>query len=321
MKKQFVIVIITLILLTVGLSGCIENGADGFGKSNEEKILGAWGGLVAGDVETSIFNFFSNGTFSVSAMVFDFWSDSNIRQMIWGTYVMTDNTLATEVKGDTSAFKYSFSDDGKKLTLIAIEQSGQFAVLTKYSSPPAIPSIRFLKDDDTFMLTVFSVNPLDILWSNIEITGTCDTSGLGTYVAAGDKITNCLDTITIRDMPTNFLLGSWTFSVISESASVVVRAENSKIKITLTTAGPNYPSTGYSYTDSVKIRCNGTLLTETGISTGNTGWEVGESLYIGGATPTLDDNASDLIALAPADYSISVTVMNTVIFDNLMKIV
>ncbi len=49
MKKQLVIVGIILVLLAVGLSGCSEKSTDGLGKSNEEKILGTWGGVVAGE--------------------------------------------------------------------------------------------------------------------------------------------------------------------------------------------------------------------------------------------------------------------------------
>jgi len=59
MKKQLVIVGITLVLLVVGLSGCNEKSTD------EEKILGTWLGETSGDEETSIFNFFSNGTYSI----------------------------------------------------------------------------------------------------------------------------------------------------------------------------------------------------------------------------------------------------------------
>ncbi|MCK4364437.1 MAG: hypothetical protein KAW45_00115 [Thermoplasmatales archaeon] len=249
MKKQLLIVVITLILLAVGLSGCNEKGIDILGKSNEEKILGTWGIVVSEDEETPIYSFFSNGTFSVSAMMPDFWSKSATRQTIWGTYVMTDETLAMNRKGDAKAFEYSFSDNGKKLTLIDVEQGGQFAVLTKYDSPPQIPSIQFIKNDIgyIFTLTVSAVDPSNVPWSNIEITGTCDTSGLGTYVAVGDMITDCSGTLTIRDVSTNILLGSWTLSG-SLAPNLAWTLNDAEDTITIT-SGSSSDTYGASSTD------------------------------------------------------------------------
>jgi len=152
---------------------------------------------------------------------------------IWGTYVMTDGTLAIEVEGDTRAFQYSFSNNDKKLTLIDVEQGGQFAVLTKYDSP--IPSIQFIKNNVNYTLTVSAINPSVVLWSNIEITGTCDTSSLGTYVAVGDMITSCSGTITIRDVSTNILLGTWTFTVTTPHIQFYKDIDS----LTITTADPN----------------------------------------------------------------------------------
>jgi len=50
-----------------------------------------------------------------------------------------------------------------------------------------------------------------ILWSDIEITGTCDKSDLGDYVTKGDKIQACSGNIVITHKPTDSELGSWTF--------------------------------------------------------------------------------------------------------------
>ena len=114
-------------------------------------------------------------------------------------------------------------------------------------------------------------------------------------------------------------------STEAENASVVVRAEGGKIKITLTTGGNNMPSTGYSYASSLTIRLNGTTLPETNIDdVGNTAYEVGESLFIGGATPEttgLYDTSSAIGQLVPADYSITVTIIETVIYDDVVTIV
>jgi hypothetical protein len=311
MKKQFVIIIIILMLVTVGLSGCNENGNGGSGKSYEEKILGAWGGIATGDEETSIFKFYSNGSFSVNAMRFDFWEDSSTRQTVWGTYVMTDETLATEVFGDTEAFEYSFSEDGNKLTLIAVDESGEFIVLSKYSSPPVLPSIKFLKDDDNFMLTVISVSPSNLPWNNIRITGTCDTSDLGTYVVAGDTITDCFDIITIRDKATNFLLGSWTFSFSAEDASVAGEGTNNQIKMVLASGGNNYNG-GYNIAGDVVIFINGQKVkTYTTVT-----WETGGQILLGLNGVEWEEGYT----CPEGDYVVTVAIKDWVVFDGTITV-
>jgi len=107
----------------------------------------------------------------------------------------------------------------------------------------------------------------------------------------------------------------------AENAGISIIPENGKIKITLTKSGDRMPSTGYAFSNSVSVRLNGTLLPMGGISGGNTGWEIGESLYIGNAAPALDDIASDLTQLGSGDYSVTVTVIETVIYDGIIKII
>jgi nitrous oxidase accessory protein len=106
---------------------------------------------------------------------------------------------------------------------------------------------------------------------------------------------------------------------MAESTSIVVREENSKIKMTLVCGGQNYPSSGYSFAIDVTVRLNGTVLAENNLE-GNTGWEIGESLYIGGKTPILDDNESAIDSLNPGEYTITVTIIETVIFDDSITI-
>jgi flagellin-like protein len=108
-------------------------------------------------------------------------------------------------------------------------------------------------------------------------------------------------------------------STEAENASVVVRAENGRIKITLTTGGNNMPSTGYSFSNSVTVRLNGTVLADT--YTGNTAFEVGESLYIGDSTPSMNDNSTGVSQLGSGDYYLTVTIMETVIYDDSITIV
>ena len=107
----------------------------------------------------------------------------------------------------------------------------------------------------------------------------------------------------------------------AENASVAVKAENSKIKITLTTAGNNMPDVGYSFTNTVTIRLNGSAMPETALTA--TDWAVGGSLYIGDVTgtETLDDTASDVTGLVPDSYSVTVVIAETVIYDDSVRII
>ena len=84
MKKQFVMITITTILVTVGLSGCNENINTENGKSSEEEILGVWGGITVGDNETALFNFYSNGNFSLNTLLADFYDQPINRKTVWG---------------------------------------------------------------------------------------------------------------------------------------------------------------------------------------------------------------------------------------------
>jgi hypothetical protein len=44
-------------------------------------------------------------------------------------------------------------------------------------------------------------------------------------------------------------------------------------------------------------------------------------IYIGGSTPSLDDSASELTALAPATYLITVVIDRIVIYDDSIMII
>lgn len=111
-----------------------------------------------------------------------------------GTYRIDGGKVCITAGGMELCFNYDVSNNGNTVTLTGM---GQFT-LTKTSSEPAIPD----DGDDTG----------DLKWEDIGISGDCDTSNLGTYVLAGDQITSCSGTITIRYIPTNTLLGSWEFT-------------------------------------------------------------------------------------------------------------
>ncbi len=107
---------------------------------------------------------------------------------------------APEVLEDTD-FDISASKDGY------LEASSIITVLDISNTPV----ITFIKDNIQLTLTVASVDPENVLWSDIYANGSCNTSGLGTYVTAGDVISDCQGTINITYLPTNTLIGSWTF--------------------------------------------------------------------------------------------------------------
>jgi len=80
-----------------------------------------------------------------------------------------------------------------------------------------MPSIFFVQDDIEDTLTIMSIYPDDVKWSDIVIGHSSDggyshTITSGQYVTEGDQITGCSGTITIEYAPTNTFFGSWTFN-------------------------------------------------------------------------------------------------------------
>jgi len=73
------------------------------------------------------------------------------------------------------------------------------------------PDIQFEMDDINNTLTVVSVDPDDVLWSNIDISGDCMYIFM-TYVTSGDHFTDCYGTITLTYIPTTTTIGTWEFS-------------------------------------------------------------------------------------------------------------
>ena len=73
------------------------------------------------------------------------------------------------------------------------------------------PSVYFLSSYIDNTLTVMSTES-NLEWDDFSIVGTCNTSGLGTYVTFGDMITNCSGQIIISYEPTGGTMGTWTFS-------------------------------------------------------------------------------------------------------------
>jgi hypothetical protein len=74
-----------------------------------------------------------------------------------------------------------------------------------------IPVIQFFQDEENNILIVRSVSK-KVLWMDIEISGDCDKSSLGKYIKEGDKITDCIGTITIKHKSSETILSTYKFA-------------------------------------------------------------------------------------------------------------
>ena len=118
MNKKNIIVGITVLLISVGLSGCQE-------ESEESKFVGTW--YTSADIDPSELNFFSNGTYT------SFSQDHNISsttgrgafEIDMGKLVLTPDNSNT-----TITFDYGFTDDNAGLVLEILD-TGFSAVYTK----------------------------------------------------------------------------------------------------------------------------------------------------------------------------------------------
>ena len=100
------------------------------------------------------------------------------------------------------------------------------------------PTITFVNDNSARTLTVTSVDPSDILWSDIEINGTCDLSSLGVHVMAGDVIGSCFGSISVTYGPTGSVIGIWDFPDLSSPYISCVK-DSSGRTLTVTSADPS----------------------------------------------------------------------------------
>lgn len=81
------------------------------------------------------------------------------------------------------------------------------------SSPQYGPSLQFVKDDVNDKLTLASADPGGLIWNDFEISGSYTSTSFSTTseVQAGEYISGCSGSITIRHIPTNTLIGTWDF--------------------------------------------------------------------------------------------------------------
>lgn len=84
--------------------------------------------------------------------------------------------------------------------------------VTSNPQQPTQPAINFAQDLVNKTLTVISVTPNTVLWSDIDQIGSghCDPLSNGP-VMVGDIITNCTGFIVLRYVPSNEILGFFEF--------------------------------------------------------------------------------------------------------------
>ena len=116
MKKQFAIIGIIILLVTVGLSGCNTSSRD------EDKFIGSWkgtysyGGNFTRKVPVTIM-FLSDGTYSASLpMIIDN-----------GTWNIEDGKFDKTIDSEpTVVYSYSFANNNTSLLLTSSSQSEQW---------------------------------------------------------------------------------------------------------------------------------------------------------------------------------------------------
>ena len=110
MKNQLITAGIVLMSFAIILSGCTSV------RTDEEKILGKWLSGEAPDVgsDTLIWNFFSNGSFSLNLTEAGIENSS----ITWMTYEIMDGALILTLPDVKVSLDYSFSNDGNALTLL-----------------------------------------------------------------------------------------------------------------------------------------------------------------------------------------------------------
>lgn len=199
MDKKQISIVLTLLLIILSFSGCTDNNV---GETTDFSIISfkiepsiitegdtailSW--LVFGAETVSI----DNGIENVSN------NGSRILQPIENTtYILTASnntktlTATTQITVNAKPGDRNFEDDNE-----------------------TTPILQFEIDDFEDRLTVASVDPADLKWSEFNIVGDCNTSSLGTSVVAGDTITDCTGIIIISYKSTNTLIGTWTFSEV-----------------------------------------------------------------------------------------------------------
>jgi len=120
MKKQLIICGVTIVLLMLGFSGCLDNDDKENGENPEVNVfIGKWKTTIyyydingtKYDEQPSNSTFYTNGTMGSESAYDD--------EIIWTPYVIENNQicLGEANSSDYYCYDYEFSDDGTEVTL------------------------------------------------------------------------------------------------------------------------------------------------------------------------------------------------------------
>ena len=202
MDKKQISIVLMLLLLVLSFGGCTENNVEEFPQFS----------ITSFEVEPSIITEGENANLS--------WVVLEAQTVFIDKGIGTVSTSGSRIiqPSDTTTYTLTASNKTKTLTaptqIIVNERSDN-------NSSIVSPSFQLVKNDDEDTLIITSIDPEGLEWSNFSIVGDCDLSSLGTYVDVGDTITNCTGIIIISHIPTNLLMGTWTFSEIIPSLQFV----------------------------------------------------------------------------------------------------
>lgn len=113
MKKQLVIIVIAVLLICVGLSGCNE-------QDEKSRFIGAWRAETPenGEVEI-IFTFYNNGSVKLTSNLL--YHGNGETETEWSNYEIKNGKMCgiSQLDGNYNytCFDYEFSNGGNRLTL------------------------------------------------------------------------------------------------------------------------------------------------------------------------------------------------------------
>jgi hypothetical protein len=206
MDKKLISTVLMFLLLILSFSGCTD--------SNIEEITQF--SITSFKVEPSIIT--EGETANLSWFVFSAQTVSIDNGI--GTVSNTGSRIIQPTENTT----YTLTTHNKTKTLNA---STQIIVNQKSGEEDSEndteinPTLQFEKDDVRDRLTLASVDPEGMKWSEFSIVGECNTSSLGTYVVVGDTIRDCSGIIIISYISTNTLVDTWTFSEVIPELQIV----------------------------------------------------------------------------------------------------
>ena len=112
----------------------------------------------------------------------------------YGEFVNKDHIVITGEYVDLPSFFYAL-----KIDTISVSTT---------------PIIGFTRNSQEHKIQITSVGSDDILWSDISITGDCNTSALGNYVKKSDIISECSGDIVLKYISNNVVLFDYEFDIL-----------------------------------------------------------------------------------------------------------